>query len=295
MQPESTNPANANEQPYFLGLPMWSNKDWIGSLYPPGTNSQSYLKEYSSIFNTVEGNTTFYALPSVETVQSWLNQAQAGFRFCFKLPKTVTHSGKLSAGFELTEFFNRLQPLAAYLGPFMIQLPETVNKFALSEIKQFLQCLPDEFEYSIELRSQDFFKKDDTEKCLNQILMQHEVNRVCFDSRALFSVSAKTEAEKDAHKKKPNLPVHAIATGKNPIVRFIGTKDADYNQSYYQVWLAKLKQWVKEGRKPYFFVHTPANEVAPLHAQILHRQLNDLPGWKPLNKTVQQKDQLSIF
>ena len=104
-----------------------------------------------------------------------------------------------------------------------------------------------------------------------------------------------TAAEKDAQRKKPKLPVHAIATANNPIIRFIGTKDSDYNQQYYQAWLPKLQQWCEQGKTPYFFVHTPANQVAPLHAQNLHSQLSNLPGWQPLAKTLQSKNQLAMF
>ncbi|WP_339672486.1 DUF72 domain-containing protein [Dasania marina] len=300
VQPENTKPCSRPAQPYYLGLPLWSNSAWLGSLYPAGSNSQNYLQHYSTVFNTVEGNTTFYALPSVATVDSWLRQAQPGFKFCFKLPKTITHSGRLKGGrlqhgAELSAFFTRLQPLAEHLGPFMIQLPAEAGAHTVEDIVAFIAGLPQDFQFSIELRSLDFFRKDDLEKRLNQCLIKHQVDRVCFDSRALFSQPASTEAEKEAQRKKPNLPVHAIATANNPIIRFIGTKNSDYNQQYYQTWLPKIAQWCAEGKTPYFFVHTPANQVAPLHAQTLHDQLSHLSGWQPLAKTVQSKNQLAMF
>ena len=295
VQPASTKAKSGASQPYYLGLPLWSNSDWLGSLYPAGSNSQNYLQHYSSVFNTVEGNTTFYALPSVETVSSWLRQAQPGFKFCFKLPKTITHSGRLKASAELSAFFARLEPLAPYLGPFMIQLPAEADKNALDDIIAFIAQLPTALQFSLEVRSLDYFRKDDIEKRLNQSLMANNVDRVCFDSRALFSLTAKTAAEKEAQRKKPKLPVHAIATANNPIIRFIGTKDSDYNQQYYQAWLPKIAQWCAEGKTPYFFVHTPANLVAPLHAQRLHSQLSHVPGWRPLAKTLQSKNQLAMF
>ena len=39
----------------------------------------------------MEGNTTFYATPTPEIVERWRDQVPETFRFCFKLPKTVTH------------------------------------------------------------------------------------------------------------------------------------------------------------------------------------------------------------
>jgi len=292
----SVQPANTNsQQPYHLGLPMWSNRDWLGSLYPAGSDSQTFLQHYSSVFNAVEGNTTFYALPSEQTVSSWALQAQPGFKFCFKLPRSVTHIGRLQSSQQLTDYFKRLEPLGDFLGPFMVQLPADVGGDALSNIKQFLAQLPTAFQFSLEVRSPDFFLKDEVEKRLNQLLIAAGVDRVCFDSRALFSLTAKTAAEKAAQKQKPNLPVHAIATANKPIVRFIGTKDANYNDYYLQSWLPKISQWCAEGRRPYLFVHTPANEVAPYHAQLLHQKLAGLPNWQPLVKTIQAKQQITLF
>lgn len=45
------------------------------------------------------------------------------------------------------------------------------------------------------------------------------------DSRPLFALPPSNAAIIDAHKKKPRVPVHAIATANNPVVRFIGQPD----------------------------------------------------------------------
>jgi len=49
---------------YFLGCPIWSNKDWVGELFAPDAKQKDFLQQYASVFNTVEGNTTFYGLPT---------------------------------------------------------------------------------------------------------------------------------------------------------------------------------------------------------------------------------------
>lgn len=286
------------KQPYRLGLPMWSNRDWNGSLYPPGANSQNFLKCYSAVFNSVEGNTTFYALPAKTTVDSWCQQLQQGstqpFQFSFKLPKAVTHNGRLNYGDGLTQFFHRLAPLEQSQGPFMIQLPATFGEPQLDDLAALVKCLPKELSFAVEVRHLAFFQKGDAEKRLNALLINNNIDRVCFDSRPLFSRPAISAADRDAQTKKPRLPVHAIATGQQPMVRFIGTADAEYNLQYFKPWQAKIAQWVAEGRKPFVFIHTPSNQQAPQHALTLHQQLSVLPGWQPLPMTA-QAEQLGIF
>ena len=60
--------------PFFLGCPVWSCAGWKGQVYPASAPQKSWLKYYSETFLTVEGNTTFYAIPSPDTVQRWIAQ-----------------------------------------------------------------------------------------------------------------------------------------------------------------------------------------------------------------------------
>lgn len=274
---------------------MWSNRSWLGSVFPAGANSQSFLKHYSAVFNTVEGNTTFYALPDQKVVQSWAIQAQPNFRFCFKFPKTITHDNALRhSGSQLQQFFARLELLSDNLGSFMIQLPATFAPENIADLGKFLGKLPQDFRYSVEVRHEGFFCRDDNEKILNRLLQANNIDRVCFDSRALFSLPATTAEETDAHRKKPRLPVHAITTGEQPIVRFIGSTSPEHNQQYFLPWVKKLSQWVRDGLTPTVFIHTPDNQQAPQQAMTFHKLLEDLPGWQPLPKLA-SSTQASFF
>ena len=281
---------------YSLGLPMWSNRQWIGSLFPAGANSKNFLQHYSSVFNSVEGNTTFYALPTQSTVASWKSQAQPDFRFCFKLPRKNTHENYLRyCGVELSEFLKRLEPLGDNLGAFMIQLPDSFAPEQLPDLQRFLKELPSDYSFAVEVRHRDFFNRGDEEKTLNQTLHKFQVDRVCFDSRALFSRPAITEQEKDAHRKKPRLPVHAIPTAKHPIIRFVGGADFHHNQQYLLPWVNKIAEWQQQGIQPIVFIHTPDNIGAPEQAAMFHQLLDGLPGWQPLAKTIKDETQLAIF
>ncbi|MEE8059831.1 MAG: DUF72 domain-containing protein, partial [Pseudomonadales bacterium] len=235
-------------------------------------------------------------LPSVDTVASWKEQAQVGFRFCFKLPRKVTHENYLRyCGVELSAFFKCLEPLADHLGTFMIQLPDSFKPKQLKDLQRFLTELPEDYQFSVEVRHLDFFNCGDEEQALNCLLHANHVDRVCFDSRALFSRPATNEQEQDAHRKKPRLPVHAIATGEQPIVRFIGCADFHHNQPYLLAWVKKLTEWQQQGLRPTVFIHTPDNIAAPEQAAMFHQLLVGIPGWQPLAKTIKGESQLTIF
>ncbi|WP_281645109.1 DUF72 domain-containing protein [Parendozoicomonas sp. Alg238-R29] len=267
-----------------LGLAQWSTAQWRGQLFSPDEAGKHTLRQYSSVFNSVEGNTTFYALPKAETVQKWAEGTASGFEFCFKLPQSVTHRGVLDANTpELTEFFQRIEPLEEHIGPFMLQLPANIGAACLPALTSFLDQLPSQFHYTLEVRNLIFFQKGEEEKQLNRILAERQIDRTSLDSRALFSAPADSEAMIDAQQKKPQLPVHAVATGKRPMVRFIGRMEEEQNTIYWQPWLKKLVQWLEEGKEPVVFIHTPDNLQAPTHARLFYQQLSQLVKLPTLN------------
>ena len=64
------------------------------------------------MFGAVEGNTTFYSLPSAARVARWAELLSEDFHFCAKLPREVSHGGRLDASHPaLKEFFSRMAPL----------------------------------------------------------------------------------------------------------------------------------------------------------------------------------------
>ena len=80
---------------YFLGCPIWGNKEWAGELFAPDVVQKDFLKQYASVFNTVEGNTTFYGLPSEKAAMRWLSDTPSGFRFALKFPRAISHDKRL--------------------------------------------------------------------------------------------------------------------------------------------------------------------------------------------------------
>lgn len=260
--------------PLRIGMAMWSHAPWQRSLYGRGCPSTERLSRYAETFSTVEGNTTFYATPKPATVVNWHQATPENFRFTFKLPKTITHQYKLMhCQSQLSEFFQVMAPVAEKTGIWKIQLPASFGPAELPALSAFLKQLPQDMPVGVEVRHLAFFAKGEDEKALNRLLIEHQANRIIMDTRPVFSAPPTTEAVIDAHQKKPKVPVHAIATGHHPVVRFIGHPELAENDAFFANWLQRLALWLNEGKQPYLFIHTPDNDFAPELAVRLYRQL----------------------
>ncbi|MCH1929226.1 DUF72 domain-containing protein [Shewanella sp. A25] len=267
---------------------MWSHSHWQQSVYCNSTQQTERLARYAEVFNTVEGNTSFYATPNMQTVQNWYAATPDDFRFTFKLPKTITHLKQLQdCSQELLDFFKAMEPLIEKTGVWKIQLPSNFGPEKLPVLTQFLDEVPQGLSYGIEVRHPQFFAKGDAERALNRLLIERRINRIIMDSRPLFALPPADEAIIDAHKKKPRVPVHPIATANTPVIRIIGQTDGTIealaatnpriqiknNDSFFSNWLKQLPIWLREGKEPYLFIHTPDNQTAPELAIRLYKQL----------------------
>lgn len=281
---------------YKLGLPMWAHKLWVGEFYAPKTKQSKLLTEYASVFNSVEGNTTFYANPKPKIIQRWKEESGDEFRFCFKFPQIVTHQRKLRhINAELIEFLKLLEPIQSQLGPFLIGLPSTFDPQAMDVLDEFLKLLPSDFRYAVEFRHPAFF--DSAEDSTNRFLEDRQVDRVLFHTDTLLSVEMDDPELMESQQTKPRVPHRTYATGHHPFVRFVGPPRVVDNHDPLENWSDVVSAWIKEGREPYFFVHhAPCDFHAPRLATNFHQMLSSqvhvgtLPDW-PINR----QQQLSLF
>lgn len=233
------------------------------------------LQEYAQIFNSVEGNTSFYADPKPSSIAKWRNDVPADFKFTFKIPKRISHELALqNCQRELTRWLTLFEPIFDKVGQVMLQLPQACSPQFLPQIEAFCALLPKELPLGIEIRHLAFFDKAYHERCFNQFLINNQYNRIMMDTRPLFSEAATNEAIIDAQRKKPRVPLHVIATGNAPVLRYVGCSDLQANRQFYAPWLKKINHWLDEGKTPYVFFHTADNYDAPLLAKQFIEDLN---------------------
>jgi len=257
---------------YYLGCPGWGMKSWIGRLFPAGTKHTDFLLRYAEVFNTVEGNTTFYALPAVDTVARWGDSVPDAFRFCFKFPRPITHDKLLiDCGAEVGEFIDRVAPLGAKLGSLMLQLPPRFGPAQLAALATFLDALPAGFHYAVELRHDLFFAGGPEEDDAVALLRERQVDLVMMDARGLHAGNSLAAA--DVRARKPKLPVVMRATASRPIVRCVPHESFEAGRHLVEPWVPQLAKWITDGKTPYFFMHAPDDTFAPENAYAFHAML----------------------
>jgi uncharacterized protein YecE (DUF72 family) len=246
-----------------VGCAMWSFAPWQGRYLPPALPPRERLRSYATWCNAVEGNTTFYATPAPGTLASWAAQTAPDFRFVLKLPRPITHERRLTdAALPLRAFLSAIEPLGPRAHALWIQLPPSFGPADLGTLTGFLRCLPHEHRYCVEVRHRAFFDDPRSEQQLERALAEAGAEWVTFDTTVLFAGPPSSDAERAAWTSKPRLPRRSRALTAYPVVRYIGRDDPARTVAGWQPWLDAVAGWLREGRSPTVFIHTPDNADA---------------------------------
>jgi len=146
-----------DEEGVFIATSGWQYGHWIGPFYPEDIRKTRLFDHYSSRFNTVEVNNTFYRLPEEETFTHWKEKSPEGFIFALKASRFITHVKRLKdPEGPVRNFIERADILAEKLGPILFQLPPRWNVNTL-RLGAFLEALPKGYRFAFECRDPSWF------------------------------------------------------------------------------------------------------------------------------------------
>ncbi len=265
---------------FFLGLPAWAFPGWKDRYF---TDAPSRLSSYATVFDTVEGNTTFYRTPDRDTALRW-REAVAGrrFRFCFKLPREVTHETRPDMD-ALGNFLAAIEPLAGHLGPLLVQFPASVAPADLDTFLPVFEAISESQRLVVEVRHPALFEEP---ALLEPVLDRFAAGRVILDSRPIFEGDRGHPELLDALHEKPDLPVLPEVYNDVTLVRLILHPDLVSNRPYLDEWAARIAAHVAAGVTTYMMIHCPNNLHCPplardFHALLAARTtgLSALPHW----------------
>jgi uncharacterized protein YecE (DUF72 family) len=263
-----------------LGTQGWNYDAWVGPFYPTGTRSADYLSVYARAFRTVEVDSTFYAIPSLRTVQGWADRTPSDFTFALKLPQEITHENRLRDSAGLTElFFDRVRELGSKLGPILIQLGPDFAPAELPALANFLPLIPRDLRVAIEFRQRGWIYDG-----VLALLAEHNVALTLTDARWI--------------PRKQMLALAARPTADFAYLRWMGpNRDfVDYSRVQadrsreLEAWSHAIFGLINRGADVYGYVN---NHFAG-HSPASVRELQRLLGQKPVEPD-QLGEQMTLF
>jgi uncharacterized protein YecE (DUF72 family) len=240
--------------PVRIGCSGWSYRDWRERFYPPGTSSARWLEHYSSVFDTVELNATFYRLPTVAATRKWAEGTPDGFLFAAKASRYLTHMRRLrDMQSGLARFWERLEPLreADKLGPVLWQLPESFHRDD-EVLASALGALPEDARHCFEFRHPSWFADD-----VYALLDDHGAGLALGD---------------DARRELPG----ASPTGPLAYLRLhygARGRDGNYSGRELETWRRRIAAW-RSRREVFVYLNNDWQGFAPRNALALRSGLS---------------------
>ncbi len=254
--------ASGDPPTFYLGGTGWGMKEWVGTIYPEKAKAAEFLHHYTRQFNTIELNTTHYRIPDLATIEKWKAEAPTDFRYCPKMPQTISHSNNLGiSGGELPAFCASIEQLEEKLGCCFMQLPPYFGVDRLSVLERFIERFPAHIPLAIELRHESWFGGNPATEQLWQLM---EARRV---STVLSDVAGRRDV------------LHMRLTTGTAMVRFVGNllHQTDYERA--DAWLDRLEKWFAQGlQQVFFFAHQSDDALVPEMAQYILKRASQIPN-----------------
>ena len=135
-------------------------------LFPKEHESSSRLKFYSTLFNSLEVNSSFYKLHRAKTYESWSSQVGDDFRFTFKVWKQITHNKNMQfEQHDIVNFMRSLDLVGNKKGCLLIQFPPSTGKENFNQLNYLLDSIRNEkssheWKLAVEFRNSSWYKED---------------------------------------------------------------------------------------------------------------------------------------
>lgn len=252
----------------YVGCAKWNKKD-LKNFFPKGVKDE--LAYYSSQFNCIELNATFYRLFSTETFDKWYATVPEKFRFFPKLEQTISHYQRLKDVAELVaRNVTHMQHLREKLGMPFLQLHDNFGPKDHDRVVSFVENWTYDVPLAIEFRHTAWYNDAAVSSPLYALLEKHGVTNVLVD----------TAGRRDL--------MHMRLTTPTAFIRWVGANEPQSDRSRLDAWIGRISQWKKAGlQKLFFFVHQNDEQESPALAAHFIERLNKQLGTNlPIPKTL---------
>jgi uncharacterized protein YecE (DUF72 family) len=110
-----------------IGCSGYHYNEWKRIFYPEDLPQKKWFEFYSTHFNSLELNVTFYRFPKAGSLKVWHEKSPENFVFTVKAPRLITHFKRLAeAQTALNHFYEQItEGLKLKCGPVLFQFPST--------------------------------------------------------------------------------------------------------------------------------------------------------------------------
>lgn len=147
---------------FLIGTSGYDYPEWKGVFYPADLKRKDFLPYYSTVFNALELNFSFYGLPTAERLLSFYERSEGRLAFSVKANRLLTH--EISGGWQVVanDFKTALNPLLQKdcLCAVLFQFPQSFHY--TDENRIYLARLISEFEgfpVMIEFRHREWIRE----------------------------------------------------------------------------------------------------------------------------------------
>ncbi|MES2793829.1 MAG: DUF72 domain-containing protein [Planctomycetota bacterium] len=260
--------SKSNDFEVYVGCAKWNKKD-LKNFYPRGTKDE--LAYYSTQFNSIELNATFYRLFPPETFDKWYATVPEDFRFFPKLENSISHFRRLKDVQEIVENnVANMSHLQEKLGMPFLQMHDNFAPKDFDRVVAFVENWTYEIPLAIEFRHTDWYNDAAVSSKLYDLL----------ETRGMTNVLVDTAGRRDL--------MHMRLTTPTAFIRWVGANEPTSDRSRLDQWIGRIAKWKKAGlQKLLFFIHQNEEQESPALASHFIERLNSkIKTHLPIPKTL---------
>lgn len=230
------------------------------SKYPEEHKESSRLTYYSTFFNSIEINSTFYKLPMPRTVVKWADLVPDDFQFTFKLWKEITHVKNLEFKEEdVFLFFKTISGSSLKKGCVLIQFPPSIGKSNFLQLESLLRCIKEiresaGWKIAVEFRNKSWYYEE-----VYELIEKYNAGIVIQDI--------------------PKSTTPSLEHRSNFIyIRFhgpTGNYRDSYSDSFLYEYATYIKEWMNDGKKVFVYFNNTMGDAFK-NALTLKRFLSEI-------------------
>jgi uncharacterized protein YecE (DUF72 family) len=255
----------------YVGCAKWNKKE-LKNFFPKGIKDE--LAYYSTQFNCIELNATFYRLFAPETFHKWYKTVPKNFRFFPKLEQSISHFRRLKDVKEIVEQnVANMSHLREKLGMPFLQMRDNFGPKDFERVETFAKNWTYKVPLAMEFRDTVWHNDAAVSSKLYDLLEKRDITNVLVD----------TAGRRDL--------MHMRLTTSAAFIRWVGANEPRSDRSRLDEWIGRISKWKKAGlRKLMFMVHQNDEQESPALAAHFIEQLNKKIGTTlPIPKTLRSK------